>query len=112
MTLRPQRGHYYAEVMLNYSAPSIASKYIKAGGYTALQVFFRSKRYVKQVFSSGVMKQSDMCFWANWIRSTLYLSFPFEDYEKNTIFKQEFGLVRFGLVFPKHAAHPRNQMLF
>lgn len=54
MTLRPQRGHYYAEVMLNYSAPSIASKYIKAGGYAALQVFFRSKRYVKQVFSSGV----------------------------------------------------------
>lgn len=41
--------------MLNYSAPSIASEYIKVGGWIELKVFFQAlKRCVKRVFSSGV----------------------------------------------------------
>lgn len=44
MTPRLQSENNCADVMLNYSTPSIASKYVKAGGYIAVKVFFKSKR--------------------------------------------------------------------
>lgn len=65
--------------MLNYSVPSTASEYIKAGGWIELKRVFSSPQEVCQaglfLWSLSSQTQPDMRFWANWMRLTLHLSF-------------------------------------